>query len=155
MSPMPTPPPPTQPTKFCRQCLYPLDGLAENRCPECGGAFDSENPSTYLKRAVFPDPWEGDVSLVSGAVLVACLPCALDSWNNLEVWVPIVLFAFAIGFGISGVRRKGKYRRGRAWAGLALALPWVAIYSLRVHGQIVHNWPNIVYFWRDFFRHII
>lgn len=32
---------------YCRKCRYPLDGLSENRCPECGRAFDPQNPSTW------------------------------------------------------------------------------------------------------------
>jgi rubrerythrin len=29
-----------QSSMFCRQCGYQLVGLSENRCPECGRAFD-------------------------------------------------------------------------------------------------------------------
>lgn len=31
----------------CRACGYALVGLVECRCPECGGAFDPDDPRTY------------------------------------------------------------------------------------------------------------
>jgi hypothetical protein len=31
----------------CRVCGYSLVGLKENRCPECGGPFDPDDPQTY------------------------------------------------------------------------------------------------------------
>jgi rRNA maturation protein Nop10 len=34
---------------YCRKCGYDLRSLAENRCPECGKAFDPANPSTFSK----------------------------------------------------------------------------------------------------------
>ncbi len=34
---------------FCRQCDYSLYGLSENRCPECGTAFDPADASTVSK----------------------------------------------------------------------------------------------------------
>ena len=37
----------TQPKKFCQNCGYPLDGLPENRCPECGRTFSPTDPSTF------------------------------------------------------------------------------------------------------------
>jgi rubrerythrin len=30
----------------CRDCGYALFGLPENRCPECGRAFDPADPRT-------------------------------------------------------------------------------------------------------------
>lgn len=43
-----TDPKPTNPTMYCRKCRYPLDGLSENRCPECGEPFNPADPSTYF-----------------------------------------------------------------------------------------------------------
>jgi tetratricopeptide (TPR) repeat protein len=34
-------------SRYCLTCDYPLAGLAEQRCPECGTAFDPNNPDTY------------------------------------------------------------------------------------------------------------
>ena len=33
---------------LCRKCHYPLDGLADNRCPECGREFDPCEPKSFL-----------------------------------------------------------------------------------------------------------
>jgi len=31
----------------CKHCRYRLDGLADNRCPECGEAFDPNDRETF------------------------------------------------------------------------------------------------------------
>ena len=33
---------------FCAKCRYPLRGLPEPRCPECGEGFDPYDPHTFL-----------------------------------------------------------------------------------------------------------
>lgn len=38
----------------CLTCGYALDGLPSNLCPECGGAFDPADATTF--RRVLPDP---------------------------------------------------------------------------------------------------
>lgn len=38
---------PAQPSMYCRRCCYALHGLSENRCPECGTAFDPTDPETF------------------------------------------------------------------------------------------------------------
>jgi hypothetical protein len=40
-------PKPSDPTKWCKTCGYVLDGLSENRCPECGRGFDPANRRTF------------------------------------------------------------------------------------------------------------
>ena len=35
------------PKMFCLRCLYILDGLTGDRCPECGRGFDPSNPRTF------------------------------------------------------------------------------------------------------------
>jgi len=67
--------------RYCLECGYNLRGLHEPRCPECGGWFDPERPTTYYAK--------GDVSqellrqdktvrltlyIVLGIVFVAGLP---------------------------------------------------------------------------------
>lgn len=36
--------------RFCRTCSYDLRHLTEHRCPECGNAFDPEDPRTFRAR---------------------------------------------------------------------------------------------------------
>jgi len=38
----------TPATLRCKHCRYRLAGLAAQRCPECGEAFDPDDPETYL-----------------------------------------------------------------------------------------------------------
>jgi predicted amidophosphoribosyltransferase len=35
------------PSRYCSNCGYVLDGLPENRCPECGRPFDPDDPRTF------------------------------------------------------------------------------------------------------------
>lgn len=36
-----------EPTRYCLDCSYVLDGLPENRCPECARPFDPRDPTSY------------------------------------------------------------------------------------------------------------
>jgi len=38
------------PVMFCCRCSYPLCGLTQNRCPECGAPFDPRRPDSYRGR---------------------------------------------------------------------------------------------------------
>jgi hypothetical protein len=55
----PSSPEPSESQKFCISCGYSLRGLPVNRCPECGQAFDPEDPRTYLRsqRVNFVTKW--------------------------------------------------------------------------------------------------
>jgi len=33
---------------YGKRCTYGLRGLADTRCPECGRAFDCDDPSIFL-----------------------------------------------------------------------------------------------------------
>ena len=41
------------PHKRCLGCGYILDGLPENRCPECGREFDPDDHATFTAEPVF------------------------------------------------------------------------------------------------------
>jgi hypothetical protein len=41
---------PSRPTMWCMSCGYPLDGLSEPRCPECGLNYDVRDMSTFSLR---------------------------------------------------------------------------------------------------------
>ena len=38
---------PTRATMYCLRCGYALDGLRDNKCPECGRPFYPQSPRTY------------------------------------------------------------------------------------------------------------
>lgn len=57
----------SHPVKQCLRCSYLLEGLPENRCPECGQPFDPADPSTWKNEGIeqrnrwkvfmVPGPW--------------------------------------------------------------------------------------------------
>lgn len=60
-------------TATCLHCSYPLRGLPENVCPECGHAFDPTDPTTYL-----PKPRAGRLRrwaprLLTGVLIITLL----------------------------------------------------------------------------------
>ena len=71
-----------QPSKFCKQCFYPLDALTSQYCPECGRWFHSDRAHTY-----FPKPRQ---------------PIYRPQPKTAMVWSLIVLAVF-IGVGIHWV----------------------------------------------------
>lgn len=87
---------------FCRRCQYNLHGLTTQACPECGLAFDPQNPRTYLKsehtrlpcEVRFVLVWQSGVLLVFAAleVLSRLRGMAMDSW--------IVAGCFALVLGV-------------------------------------------------------
>ncbi|MDM8005830.1 MAG: hypothetical protein QUV05_06730 [Phycisphaerae bacterium] len=44
-------PPLTKATMYCRGCWYALDGVAEDRCPECGRPFNPADRRTYRTKS--------------------------------------------------------------------------------------------------------
>ena len=56
---------------YCRQCHYDLRALTTNRCPECGNAFDPNNPDTFYPeypslgwhlRTILKKSWQSCIS---------------------------------------------------------------------------------------------
>ena len=41
----------------CLSCHYDLRNLAKHRCPECGRAFDPDNPCTFDTGVLAPSTW--------------------------------------------------------------------------------------------------
>jgi hypothetical protein len=37
---------------WCKQCGYPLDGLSEARCPECGREFDPDDEGSFVSKSL-------------------------------------------------------------------------------------------------------
>jgi len=86
---------------FCRRCRYNLYGLTTHACPECGLAFDPQNPRTYLKSEHTRLPYEVRFVLVwqSGVLLVFA---ALEAFSRLhvlgmDVWTAAACSAVILG----------------------------------------------------------
>jgi hypothetical protein len=148
----PEPPPgPVMPTMFCRQCNYVLDGLPENRCPECGREFDPAQPATFLPKPELPVPWESNAAVV--CVMVSYLVLLFGSMDETrpETLLRVCLFAFALGFAISGIRRKGPFRKVLGWIALIATLPWWYIFAMEVLQEVTLeracHWHAFRAFW--------
>ena len=65
----------------CKTCGYALRGLGDPRCPECGGAFDPDDPTTYTEecpKGVLDNRW---------TILLPC--CIIGVVGNLLLGIPI------------------------------------------------------------------
>ena len=60
---------PVRSTKYCLDCGYPLDGLPEQRCPECGRKFDIKEPCTYSTSVL---PTTRASWMARGYLIVSC-----------------------------------------------------------------------------------
>ncbi len=57
----------------CKQCGYDLQGLPEDRCPECGTAFDRTERERIIARVTSPPPRPRYRRLAALAVVIAML----------------------------------------------------------------------------------
>ena len=73
----------TQPSMYCRQCGYQLQGLSENRCPECGQAFDPGDSHTFRRN---PQGWLVRRWLWRAAIAVLCLPLCVATDMLVLYW---------------------------------------------------------------------
>lgn len=79
---------------FCLGCLYSLEALSVDRCPECGREFDLSNPKTFgqhgnlrcwlrIRRCVL-------LSGVAAGLLVGIL--SVIDWGKFnELWSPLAI----------------------------------------------------------------
>lgn len=78
----------TKPTMWCRYCGYPLNGLSEDRCPECGRTFESADPRTFRRSPIPPYAIWRRIA-------------AWASWRGLSVYVfAMILFFMAISASV-------------------------------------------------------
>lgn len=68
------------PPIFCKQCGYCLYGLPENRCPECGRAFDPTDKRTYRKCPP-TRRWRSVVRVLVLLVVFSMLPIGAWMWS--------------------------------------------------------------------------
>jgi len=84
---------PARCSMYCRRCGYALVGLPENRCPECGRAFDPANPKSYLanSRQWTRRRWLRRILLAGvclAALAVADLLCLYLPWRREQALIP-------------------------------------------------------------------
>jgi len=115
-------------TAVCLQCGYLLRGLPEMRCPECGRAFDPNDPSTFgplpgprwLRRWAEPPPrWQayGIIGITFVLFYYYSLPGSLRSYP------PFFDVLFLIWFALSAFISIGLDYLIRAVAWISY-LPW-------------------------------
>jgi hypothetical protein len=96
---------PIGPTMWCRECRYPLDGLSEARCPECGLDFDPSDKTTFRYKtppgqcpvcALTPDP----VFRPAGPANVVCRHCGtrLKRHPLATIWLVVPVLVWIAAF---------------------------------------------------------
>jgi Leucine-rich repeat (LRR) protein len=88
---------PANPTIWCQKCGYVLDGLSENRCPECGREFDPAKRRTFRRRPM-RTKWfflgrlalgiAGLTPILATAILVLLWRPIFDqrAWREIDAW---------------------------------------------------------------------
>lgn len=56
---------------YCKKCHYPLEGLGQEQCPECGRTFSSSDPRTFDRYASGPMGWKSGWQWVIWQVALA------------------------------------------------------------------------------------
>jgi len=77
------------PIMRCKHCNYDLTGLADNRCPECGEAFDPDDPTTFEDGLRVP--LRLTLSISALMVVAGC-----GGWTALMYFGPLAMFALGI-----------------------------------------------------------
>lgn len=115
---------------LCLNCNYPLRGLVEPRCPECGRPFDPTDATTMnigrplsswcRARLRPPNQWFNAVAVVAGVWTLA-------AWSGPDAYLLMLLGALGLWLLIG------------VWWALRAAL-WVLIAALKRQPHYWHQW---------------
>ncbi len=101
----------------CLGCGYPLRGLSEPRCPECGRTFDSADPFTIdslasaqrrLRRALHWAPlavWFATMAIVLVGEVYALSRFGVFDWWHSPWWAVLIVAIVTAGVARSLARR--------------------------------------------------
>jgi hypothetical protein len=103
----------------CLSCAYPLRGLPEHRCPECGRAFDPRNRWTIwlptqphrLVRWLASRPSRAARAAPLIGVIAIAWGTSMPGWRDLSMWVGIILLCAACAGGIAWTTAVGRITR--------------------------------------------
>ena len=117
-------PPPEAPTMHCMGCHYPLDGLQEHRCPECGRPFNPAQPISFYRPRQLTGPpvriwhlrdrlrmlaWLVGLAVAGVVVFLAIVVPYL--WWLFPLWA-VMYFLWLVGLAWLGVRVLIEPQRG-------------------------------------------
>ena len=104
----------------CLDCDYSLHNLSENRCPECGRAFDPDDPTTYRpldenqRRLQMRQEIKG-IAIAVGFVIILAMVFFLIDLFVIKTDGPCCSGAYLVFALISlliGLRRIDKIKKG-------------------------------------------
>jgi hypothetical protein len=86
--------------KRCLGCGYILDGLPENRCPECGRAFDPSDLRTYLSKTYSGRPFLALAIVFASLWAIGVTVSLLEDAGIVELtgWPQLLLGLVMLGF---------------------------------------------------------
>ena len=126
---------------FCIGCRYRLTGLAANRCPECGRAFDPNDEATFesaskdFTRSGLPRPVRAAIVLGGlGLWYLATMrnATANTAWEHHPYAGPFIIIKESLG----------EAHGASDWA-IAL-LAWLFVLAFPVHWIITGRWWSAI-----------
>ncbi len=137
------------PLQYCRDCEYPLCGLDQNRCPECGLPFDPLDPKTFVanrRRERLHRQAQAVGTAAFGLGLVAAVVEILWSvvaWDT--IFIVLLMGAAMIGglisLAVSAVSYLGAWRWPEPRRVIKMLVLWMLVVSVPFT-----QWPMVTSF---------
>ncbi len=126
---------------YCLGCEYDLRGLPEPRCPECGRAFDPQNPKTFLKAPVRPTPY-------SVLVLLWIAPLVLGASLFAGFRIPFREMLWGLGVAMCGLFHVVVPIAAAPYVGPFVLAAWLALFSVRrIRRGPIWPWAVLTWLW--------